>query len=42
MTHTLIIHIQNSDPVTGEVDELPSLSDTMVKLSNPGSWMAKI
>ncbi len=35
MTVTLIIHIQNSDPVVGEAEEIPSTSDTMVHLKNP-------
>lgn len=35
MTYTLVIHIQNSDPVMGEADELPSPSDTMVMVKNP-------
>ena len=32
---TLIIHIQNEDPVLGEVDELPSPSDLMLVVKNP-------
>jgi hypothetical protein len=35
MPHTVILHIQNEDPVVGEVEELPTLSDTMVLLKNP-------
>ncbi len=35
MTYTLVIHVQNSDPVMGEADELPSPSDTMVVVKNP-------
>jgi hypothetical protein len=35
MPYTLILHIQNTDPVAGEVDELPSQSDLMVLLKNP-------
>jgi hypothetical protein len=35
MTHTLLLHIQNSDPVTGEVEELPNTNDTMIMLKNP-------
>jgi hypothetical protein len=35
MTFTLVVHIQNTDPVMGEADELPQPSDTMVILKNP-------
>ena len=35
MSHTLVVHILNSDPIMGETDELPSPSDTMVLLRNP-------
>lgn len=35
MAYTLILHVQNSDPVVGEVEELPSLSDTMIAVNNP-------
>ncbi|HVN56214.1 MAG TPA: hypothetical protein VMT46_17925 [Anaerolineaceae bacterium] len=32
---TLLIHIQNEDPVLGEVDELPSPGDTLLTVKNP-------
>lgn len=35
MAYTVIIHIQNTDPVVGEMDELPTSSDTMVFVKNP-------
>lgn len=35
MAYSIIVHVQNSDPVLGEVDELPSKSDTMVMLKSP-------
>ena len=35
MTYTLVIHVQNSDPVMGETDELPSPTDTMIVVKNP-------
>ena len=35
MAYTVIIHIQNADPVVGEVDELPSTNDTLVIINNP-------
>lgn len=35
MAYTLVVHIQNSDPIVGESEELPSPSDTMVVIKNP-------
>ena len=35
MTYTLVLHVQNSDPVMGETDELPNTADTMVMVKNP-------
>jgi hypothetical protein len=35
VTYTLVIHVQNSDPVMGETDELPNPSDTMIVVKNP-------
>ncbi|HSF82685.1 MAG TPA: hypothetical protein VLA49_15730 [Anaerolineales bacterium] len=35
MPYTVILHIQNSDPVVGEMDELPSASTTLINVSNP-------
>jgi len=35
VSYTLVVHIQNSDPVVGETEELPSPSDTMVVVKNP-------
>ncbi|MFM8322587.1 MAG: hypothetical protein ACKOC5_16875 [Chloroflexota bacterium] len=35
MPYSLIIHIQNTDPVQGEADELPTPHDTMIVLKNP-------
>ena len=35
MAYTLILHVQNSDPVVGEVEELPPLSATMIAIKNP-------
>jgi hypothetical protein len=32
---TIIIHIQNEDPVLGEIDNFPSASDTMLFVKNP-------
>jgi len=33
--YTLVVHIQNSDPVVGECEQLPGPSDTMVVIKNP-------
>lgn len=35
MPYKLIIHIQNADPIIGEVEELPAASDTMIIVNNP-------
>lgn len=35
MTKTIILHIQNSEPVLGEVEELPEPSDNLVRVNNP-------
>jgi hypothetical protein len=35
MAYTLVVHILNADPIVGEVDDLPSTEDMMVKISNP-------
>jgi hypothetical protein len=32
---TLLIHIMNEDPVMGEVEEMPSLTDNLLYLKNP-------
>jgi hypothetical protein len=32
---TVIIHVSNEDPVMGELDNLPSSTDTIVSLKNP-------
>jgi hypothetical protein len=32
---TILLHIQNEDPVLGEVDELPKLTDTIIIIKNP-------
>jgi hypothetical protein len=32
---TLILHVQNADPVVGEVDELPGPGDNLVAVHNP-------
>lgn len=35
MTQTIVIHVGNEDPVVGEVDELPKVTDTLVTVHNP-------
>jgi hypothetical protein len=35
MAYTVIIHVSNEDAIVGEVDELPSANDTMLKIQNP-------
>jgi hypothetical protein len=35
MAYTLVVHILNADPVVGEVDDLPSTDDMMIKISHP-------
>jgi hypothetical protein len=35
MAHTIVVHVLNSDPVLGEIEELPSVSDNMVMVKNP-------
>lgn len=35
MAITVIIHILNEDPIVGEIEELPSLSDTVLSVQNP-------
>ncbi len=32
---TLLLHVMNEDPVMGEVEEMPSLSDVLVLVKNP-------
>lgn len=35
MPISIVIHIQNSEPVLGEVDELPNPVDQLITLHNP-------
>lgn len=35
MSYTLVLHIQNTDPVVGEVEELPGPADNLVVISHP-------
>lgn len=35
MAITVLVHIQNEDPVVGEMDELPAVTDVSIRLMNP-------
>lgn len=35
MPYTVMLHVQNEDPVVGEVEELPQPTDQLVIVSNP-------
>ena len=35
MPFTLVLHIQNSEPVVGEVENIPSPSDHLIIINNP-------
>ncbi len=35
MSHTIVVHVFNEDPIVGEVDELPAVIDTMLVIHNP-------
>ena len=35
MPITVLLHVLNSEPVLGELDDLPNGSDNFVKLNNP-------
>ena len=35
MPITVIIHIANEDPIVGEIEDLPSVTDTLVFVQNP-------
>jgi hypothetical protein len=35
MSIPVLIHVSGEDPVRGEVDELPSASDTNISVNNP-------
>jgi hypothetical protein len=35
MAHTLILHIENSEAIMGESDELPAVGDSPVLIRNP-------
>ncbi|MGD8751839.1 MAG: hypothetical protein PVG14_10480 [Anaerolineales bacterium] len=35
MSFQVILHIENTDPVLGEVEELPNPTDQLIKVDNP-------
>lgn len=35
MPYTLILHLTNSEPIVGESEALPAVTDTMVQIKNP-------
>jgi len=35
MSNTVIVHIRNAEPMLAEIDEMPQLSDVLIKLNNP-------
>lgn len=35
MSNTVIVHIRNAEPMLAEIDEMPQLTDVLLKLSNP-------
>jgi hypothetical protein len=35
MPISVVIHIQNTEPILGELDELPSPTDNIISLHNP-------
>lgn len=37
MSHSIILHIKNTEPILAEVEELPDPQDIMLKVTNPRS-----
>ena len=35
MSKVVILHILNSEPILGEIDELPALTDSIIMVHNP-------
>ena len=35
MAYDVLIHITNSEPIRAEIEELPGLTDTLLKVMNP-------
>ncbi len=32
---TVLVHLANEDPVLGEIDQLPNVTDTIITIKNP-------
>lgn len=35
MTYTLLIHLENADPIVAEVEDLPNPQDQVIAINNP-------
>ena len=35
MSTTVVVHLRNAEPMLAEIEDLPSKTDTLIKLSNP-------
>ncbi len=35
MSSSVIVHIRNAEPMLAEIDEMPQLTDVLIKLNNP-------
>ncbi len=35
MAYTIVVHMISADPIVGEMNELPSVTDTLIRLTNP-------
>lgn len=35
MAYTVLIHILNEEPIVGEIEELPTSTDTNIRVQNP-------
>jgi len=35
MSSSVIVHIRNAEPMLAEIDEMPQLTDILIKLNNP-------
>ena len=35
MSSSVIVHIRNTEPMLAEIDEMPQLTDVLIKLNNP-------
>jgi len=35
VAYTIVLHMISADPIVGEVNELPTLTDTLIRVGNP-------